>query len=62
MLYFGPFVAIYALVEIATCGEWRRIAVWRDLAATSAVSLAATLPFALPYLERTAVPGGRWRK
>jgi hypothetical protein len=53
MLYFGPFVALYAVVEIGTRGEWRRLATWRDLAVTAGVSLAATMPFALPYLERT---------
>jgi hypothetical protein len=53
MLFFGPFVALYALVEIAVKRAWRRFSVWRDLALLAAVSLAATLPFALPYLERT---------
>ena len=31
MLFFGPFVALYALVEIAVSRAWRRVRVWRDL-------------------------------
>jgi hypothetical protein len=53
MLFFGPFVALYAGVEMLATGTWRRLATWRDLIVTGVVSLAATLPFALPYLERT---------
>ena len=53
MLFFGPFVAMYALVEMALGRAWRQLRVWRDLGVMAAVSLAATLPFALPYLERT---------
>lgn len=53
MLYFGPFVALYAVVEIALRKLWRDARVWRDLVVTAAVSVAAILPFALPYLERT---------
>jgi hypothetical protein len=53
MLFFGPFVAVYVLIELAITRTWRRFAVWRDLGVMALVSLAATLPFALPYLERT---------
>ena len=53
MLYFTPFVALYALTAVVVTGVWRRFVVWRDLAAAAAVSFAATLPFAVPYLERT---------
>jgi len=53
MLFFGPFVGLFALVEMAVHHAWRRLAVWRDLLVTAVASLAATLPFALPYLERT---------
>jgi hypothetical protein len=53
MLFFGPFVALYALVEMAARGLWRRLATWRDLLVTAGVSLIATLPFALPYVQRT---------
>jgi hypothetical protein len=53
MLYFTPFVALYALVVVALTGIWRRVVVWRELAVAAAVSFAATLPFAVPYLERT---------
>ena len=53
MLFFGPFVGMFAVVEIAVHRAWKRLDVWRDLLITGVVSLAATLPFALPYLERT---------
>jgi hypothetical protein len=53
MLFFGPFVALYALVEMALTGAWRHWRKWRDLIVTGAVALVATMPFALPYLERT---------
>ncbi len=53
MLFFGPFVAIYVLVEMAIGRAWRRFRMWRDLGVMAAASLSATLPFALPYLERT---------
>jgi hypothetical protein len=52
MIYFGPFVALYALVEVATRGVLRDWRVWRDLSITVAAALAATLPFAAPYLSR----------
>lgn len=52
MLFFGPFVALYALVEVATRGLWRSWRVWRDLIVTGAVAAIATLPFAMPYLIR----------
>jgi hypothetical protein len=53
MLYFTPFVALYVVTAMAVTGLWRRFAVWRDLAVAAAASFAATLPFAVPYLERT---------
>jgi hypothetical protein len=53
MLYFTPFAALFALTAVEVAGLWRRLLVWRDLASAAAVSFAATLPFAVPYLERT---------
>jgi len=50
MVYFGPFVAIYVLAEIATRRLWTRIKVWLHLAAAAAAAVLLTLPFALPYL------------
>jgi hypothetical protein len=52
MIFFGPFVALYALVEMATRGVLLNWRVWRDLAITAAAALAATLPFAAPYFSR----------
>lgn len=52
MLYFTPFVALYALSEIWARRLWTRLHVWRDLVLTAVVVGAATLPFAMPYLER----------
>jgi hypothetical protein len=60
MIFFGPFVALYAVVELATRRLLRDWRVWRDLAATAIVALAATLPFAAPYLTRGGT-GGRTR-
>jgi hypothetical protein len=52
MIFFGPFAALYALVEMATRGLMRDLRAWRDLSITAIVALAATLPFAAPYLTR----------
>ena len=52
MIFFGPFVALFALVEIATRGLLREWRVWRDFAITAIVALVATLPFAAPYFTR----------
>ena len=52
MIFFGPFAAFYAAVEMATRGAMRDLRVWRDLTVTGLAALAATLPFAAPYLTR----------
>jgi hypothetical protein len=49
LIYFVPFVGLYALVEVALRRLYRQWQVWRDLAVAGAVTLALTLPFALPY-------------
>jgi hypothetical protein len=51
MVYFGPFVAIYALAEMAIRQRWLDLKVWRDLVLTAGAVLLATIPFGLPYLE-----------
>jgi hypothetical protein len=51
MVYFGPFVAIYVLAEIATRRLWLKISVWLHLAGAAAVALLLTVPFGLPYLQ-----------
>ena len=53
MLFFTPFAVLFALTEMAIRRTWNRIAIWRDLAIMLVVTVLATLPFALPYLERT---------
>jgi hypothetical protein len=50
MVYFGPFVALYVLAEIATRRLWANAKVWLHLASTGAAAVLLTLPFAVPYL------------
>jgi hypothetical protein len=52
MVFFGPFVALYAGAEMWARGRLRDLRVWRDLLVTMLVAIAATLPFAMPYLIR----------
>ncbi len=57
MVYFAPFVALFAVGEMwclrrrsgqaRLIAEWR---VWRDLAVAGVATLALTLPFAIPYV------------
>ena len=51
MVYFGPFVAVYVLAEIATRRLWRQWKVWLHLAGAALFALLLTLPFAWPYLQ-----------
>lgn len=51
LLFFAPFVAAYALFEIATRKLWTDARVWAGLSATAAMVTVLTLPFLLPYLE-----------
>ena len=50
MVFFGPFVALYALVEMWTRRLLGNLEVWKHLAVTAMAAIAATLPFAAPYL------------
>lgn len=50
LIYFAPFVALYALVEMWARGLMRRWRVWRDLVVAGLGTLALTLPFAIPYV------------
>jgi hypothetical protein len=50
MVYFGPFVAIYVLAEIATRRLWTHVKVWLHIAGAALLALALTVPFGLPYL------------
>ncbi len=50
LIYFAPFVALYALVEMwsrRVISYWR---VWRDLAIAAVATLALTLPLSIPYI------------
>jgi hypothetical protein len=50
MMFFGPFVALYALVEMVTRRMLGQLRVWIPLIVTAIAATAATLPFAAPYL------------
>ncbi|MEZ5316708.1 MAG: hypothetical protein R2752_04850 [Vicinamibacterales bacterium] len=57
LLFFPPFVAAYALFEMARrrlLGDWR---VWRALAATAIAAAVLTWPFVSPYLELRRLRG-----
>jgi hypothetical protein len=49
LLYFAPFLAAYALWEIAQRGLWTSRRVWRDLFVSALAASAATAPFLIPY-------------
>jgi hypothetical protein len=51
LLFFTPFVAAFAIVEMARRGLLRRMRVWGELAVAAAATLALTWPFVSPYLE-----------
>jgi hypothetical protein len=53
MLFFSPFVVLFAVIAVWAHRAWREWRVWRDVVITGAVSVIATLPFAWPYLART---------
>jgi hypothetical protein len=50
LIYFAPFVALYALVEMWARHLLRQWRVWRDLVVAGGATLALTLPFAIPYV------------
>lgn len=51
LLYFAPFVGLYALYEMIARGRARDSVAWRHLIGTAIFVTSATLPFLLPYLE-----------
>lgn len=50
LLFFSPFVAVYAIWEIAARRAWAARRMWLELTAAAAVVVVATLPFFLPYV------------
>jgi hypothetical protein len=54
LMYFAPFVAGYALYEMADRGLLRDVRVWASLGAAAAFVVGATVPLLLPYLELRA--------
>jgi len=54
LFYFAPVVAGYVLWEIAVRGRVRHLPTWIAMAAAGAVTIGASLPFLLPYLEARA--------
>lgn len=50
LISFAPFAAAYALAEMAGRSMLTRWRTWRDLGLAGVATLAATLPFAIPYL------------
>ncbi|HEY8548494.1 MAG TPA: hypothetical protein VIL35_00945 [Vicinamibacterales bacterium] len=49
MVYFAPFVALYAIWELYARGRLLDLRAWGALTATAAVAIAATLPFMAGY-------------
>lgn len=52
LVFFAPFVVLFALVQMWARGLFTRLVVWRDLVVTATLVGVATLPFVLPYLLR----------
>ncbi len=50
-MFFPPFLAAYALLELHKRGRLREPRVWLRLAVAAALLTAATAPFVLPYLR-----------
>jgi hypothetical protein len=51
VLYFAPFVPLFAVLELWRAGRLLDRRAWLGLVAAGAVAAAATLPFLLPYIE-----------
>jgi hypothetical protein len=57
VLYFAPFVPLFALHQMWVAKRLRDSGAWLGLIAAGAVTLAFTLPFLLPYLRVQALYG-----
>ncbi|MFB3853916.1 MAG: hypothetical protein ACE148_08850 [Vicinamibacterales bacterium] len=51
LVYFAPFVALYALFELVASRRIGCFRVWLGLMASGAAAFALTVPFLLPYVE-----------
>jgi hypothetical protein len=51
LLYFAPFVPLFALQRMWVLDKLRNARVWASLAAAATVTLLLTLPFLLPYRQ-----------
>lgn len=54
LLFFSPFVAAYVLYEMTDRGLVRNRRVWGHVVGAGLVTLIATMPFLLPYLQLRA--------
>lgn len=50
MVFFGPFVAIFVLAEMATLRLFAHAKVWLHVIGAGAAAVLLTMPFAWPYL------------
>lgn len=50
LFYFAPFLATFALWEVARHARWRDRRVWMDLTGAALLAGALTVPLLLPYL------------
>ncbi|MEO7158231.1 MAG: hypothetical protein ABI039_11745, partial [Vicinamibacterales bacterium] len=57
LLYFAPFVPLFAVHRMWTSGTLGRVRTWAGLAAAGAATLVVTLPFLLPYQQAQRVFG-----
>lgn len=49
LLYFAPFLPLFAIHSMWTSARLRDVRIWASLAGAAAVTLALTIPFLLPY-------------
>jgi hypothetical protein len=49
LLYFAPFLPLFAIHRMWTSGKLKDVRIWASLAVAAAVTLALTIPFLLPY-------------
>ena len=51
VLYFAPFVPLFAVQQLWSAGRLRDTRLWSGLAIAAVITTALTVPFLLPYLE-----------